>query len=190
MQSRDKTRIKKFDSFLPGERINSVSIENGREKAPEKTDKEKMSTMMPTQILGLRLFTNRGRALIARALKSTPGEKGIVVKDGVTYENVSVLYIDVPFSSGTVKGFFGRSDSGADGKIFRLGIIWGSMPEMTADESEAQFVDTMETVDSEDVALMLQNDEEADNRALEALRADATRALNDIKQKLADTQDV
>ncbi|KAI1181656.1 hypothetical protein F5B17DRAFT_436517 [Nemania serpens] len=185
---RDKTRIKKFDSFMAGERINSVSIEHGREKAPEKTDKDKTSTMMPTQILGLRLFTNRGRSLIARALKSTPGEKGTVVKDGVTYENVSVLYIDVPFSSGTLKGFFGRSDSGADGKIFRLGIIWGSMPEMTAEESEAQFVDTTETMDSEDIALMLQNDEEADNKALEEFRADATRALNSLTQKLSDTQ--
>ncbi|KAI8633210.1 hypothetical protein F5Y19DRAFT_294110 [Xylariaceae sp. FL1651] len=178
---RDKTRIKKFDSFLPGERINSVSIEHGREKAPETTDKDKMSVMMPTQILGLRLFTNRGRALIARAFKSTPGEKGIVVKDGITYENVGVLYIDVPFSSGTLKGFFGRSDSGADAKIYRLGIIWGSMPELTAEESEAQFVDTRETLDSEDVALMLQGDKEAGSKALEDLKAEANGGMERMR---------
>ncbi|KAI1109969.1 hypothetical protein F5Y14DRAFT_444299 [Nemania sp. NC0429] len=172
---RDKTRIKKFDSFLPGERINSVFIEHGREKAPE------TSTTTPTQILGLRLFTNRGRSLIARALKSTPGEKGIVVKDGVTYENVNVAYFDVPFNSGTLKGFFGRSTTGADGKILRLGIIWGSMPATTAEESSAEFADSVETVDSEDVALMRQSDQEA-------ARADAVRALNDVKQKLAEAQ--
>lgn len=144
-----------------------------------------MSTTMPAKILGLRLFTNRGRFLIARALKSTPGEKGIVVKDGVTYENVNVAYFDVPFNSGTLKGFFGRSTTGANGKILRLGIIWGSMPATTAEESSAEFADSVETVDSEDFALM-QNDQEAGNK----FRADATRALNDVKQKLSAALEV
>ncbi|KAI1321093.1 hypothetical protein F5Y16DRAFT_417104 [Xylariaceae sp. FL0255] len=184
--SRDKTRIKKFGPFLPGERINSVSIEHGKEKAPEPVEedgKKKMAAMMPTQILGLRLFTNRGRALIARALKSAPGEKGIVVKDGVTYESVNVLYIDVPFPMGTLKGFFGRSDDEGDGKIFRLGVIWGSLPETTGDEAEAEFLDTSDTVDSEDLALM----STSNNRSLQEMQqklAAAQKALEDKEEAL------
>jgi hypothetical protein len=92
--------------------------------------------------------------LIARALRSEQVEKGTVIRDGVTYEDVSVLYMDCPFSSGSIKGFFGRSDDGSDGKIFRLGIIWCRMPEMTPEESEAQFADTGDTVDSEDLTLL------------------------------------
>ncbi|KAI1266124.1 hypothetical protein F5Y18DRAFT_435050 [Xylariaceae sp. FL1019] len=174
--SRDKTRIKRFGPFLPGERINSVSIEHGREKAPTPTQengKQKIAAMMPTQVLGLRLFTNRGRALIARALKSTPGEKGVVVKDGITYENVTVLYVDVPFPLGTLKGFFGRSDDEADGKILRLGVIWGSLPETVGDETETDFIDSSDTVDSEDLALMSTTN---------------NKSLHELQQKLAAAQ--
>lgn len=117
-------------------------------------------------MLGLRLFTNRGRGLIARALHSEPGEKGMVIRDGVAYENVSVLYMDIPFNSGCIKGFFGRSDNISDGKIYRLGIIWCRLPEMTANEAEAQFTDTGDTVDSEDLAL-LQKDHTAVSRSLQ-----------------------
>jgi hypothetical protein len=62
--------------------------------------------------------------------------------------------MDCPFSSGSIKGFFGRSDDGPDGKILRLGIIWCRMPEMTSQETEAQFADTGDTVDSEDLTLL------------------------------------
>lgn len=84
--------------------------------------------MQPTQVLGLRLFTNRGRAMIARALKSEPGDKGTVVRDGVKYESVSVLYMDLPFHSGSIKGFFGSSDDGSGGRIFRLGLTGAVCP--------------------------------------------------------------
>lgn len=131
--------------------------------------------MMPTQILGLRLFTNRGRALIARALKSTSGENGVVVKDGVSYESVNVLYIDVPFPLGTLKGFFGRSDDSGEGKIFRLGVIWGSLPEAIGDEVEQEFLDISDTVDAEDLALMSTSNK---------------KSLQEIQQKLADAQKV
>jgi hypothetical protein len=167
-QSRDKTRVKKFGPFLAGERINSASIEHGKQKVKDKE-------MMPTQVLGLRLFTNRGRGLIARAFHSEPGEKGIVIRDGVAYENVSVLYMDVPFSSGSIKGFFGTSDDSADGKIYRLGIIWCRLPEMTAEETEAQFTDTGDTVDSEDLAI-LQKDQTAGNKSLQEIQQKLTAA--------------
>ncbi|KAI0147799.1 hypothetical protein GGR57DRAFT_475869 [Xylariaceae sp. FL1272] len=188
--SRDKTRIKRFGPFLPGERINSVSIEHGKEKAPEPTEengKKKMAPMMPTQILGLRLFTNRGRALIARALKSTPGEKGVVVKDGITYENVNVLYVDVPFPLGTLKGFFGRSDDETDGKILRLGVIWGSLPETVGDETEAEFLDTSDTVDSEDLALMSTSNNKSLNEMQQKLAA-AQKALEDKQRQITELE--
>ena len=126
---------------------------------------------MPTQVLGLRLFTNRGRSLLARALKSELGGNGTVVRDGATYENVAVLYMDVPFNSGTLKGFFGRSDDSSSGKVFRLGIIWGRVPEMTAEEAEAQFAATSDTVDSEDLAI-IQRDQTAGSKALQETQMD------------------
>lgn len=131
---------------------------------------------MPDQVLGLRLFTNRGRALIARALKSTPGDNGTVQRDGVTYEKVNVLYLDDPFSSGTLKGFFGRSDDGAEGKIFRLGIIWGRLPEVTAEEAEGQFLETTDTIDGEDRAI-LQTD------ALQQMQQKLNAAQKALEQK-------
>jgi hypothetical protein len=70
---------------------------------------------------------------------------------------VRILYIDMPFNSGCIKGFFGRSDDSSDGKIFRLGIIWCRLPEITAEEAEAQFTDTGDSVDSEDLALLQKN---------------------------------
>lgn len=82
------------------------------------------------------------------------------------YENVSVLYLDVPFSSGTVKGFFGRSEDSSGGKIFRLGLIWCRMPEMTSDEAEGRFGDVADTVDSEDLA-ELQKDQTAGSKSLQ-----------------------
>lgn len=181
--SREKTRIKKFGPFLPGERINSASIEYGREKAAAaKTPNEKVPVMMPIQVLGLRLYTNRGRALIARAISSA-GDKGIVVKDTVTYENVSVLYIDVPFSSGTLKGFFGRSDdSSADGKIYRLGIIWARVKDTPPQESEAQYVNASDTVDSEDLA-SLQKDQKAGSQALQEMTQKLATAQAALDQK-------
>jgi hypothetical protein len=63
----------------------------------------------------LRLFTNRGRGLIARALQSLehtipadpndkfPEPKKLNVRDGVNYENVKVLYLDVPFNLGSIQ---------------------------------------------------------------------------------------
>ena len=133
---------------------------------------------MPTQVLGLRLFTNRGRSLIARAFQSKLGENGIVIRDGVAYENVSVLYMDLPFNSGSIKGFFGRSDDGSDGKIYRLGIIWCRLPEINAEDAEVQFTDTGDAVDSEDLAL-LQKDQ-----------AFSSKSLKETQQKLIAAQKV
>lgn len=171
--SRDKTRIKKLDGFLPGERINAASIEYGKEVGDSK----------PEQILGLRLLTNRGRSLNARSLKTVPGENGTAVKDDFTYEKVHVHYLDGPYNSGTIKGFFGRSDDNS-GKILRLGLIWGRVPEMSEDETHGQYVETADAVDGEDLAL-LQKEQIARNQTLQALQQkldEAQKKVNEFEQ--------
>ncbi|KAJ6000014.1 hypothetical protein N7481_000423 [Penicillium waksmanii] len=175
--SRNDSRVKKFGPFLPGERISSASIEHGRRLG------EKYS-----QVLGLRLFTNRGRGLIARALHSEPGTapadsgakdaepKKTIVRDGVPYEMVNVIYLDVPFNPGTVKGFFGRSDdSSQNAKIWRLGIVWCRTAQ-PADDTTEHFGDAGDMGDSEDLAL-LQKDQST-----------STKSLQDTQNKLTDTQ--
>jgi hypothetical protein len=109
---------------------------------------------MPKQVLGLRLFTNRGRNLIARALHSEVDSEHAVIRDGVTYEDVKVQYLDPPFNSGTLKGFFGRSEDESNGKIFRLGIIWGRASGTTAADEEAAFTDSGDVADGEDLMLL------------------------------------
>ncbi|KAJ5150900.1 uncharacterized protein N7482_010152 [Penicillium canariense] len=148
--SRDGSRVKKFGPFFAGERINSASIEHGRRVGETHS-----------QVLGLRLFTNRGRGLIARALHSepgsTPGSTGseprkTIVRDGVPYENVSVLYLDVPFNLGSMKGFFGRSDDAPQSsKIWRLGILWcrSRTAEGPGEDTADHFGDTGDVIDSE-----------------------------------------
>jgi hypothetical protein len=97
-----------------------------------------------------------------------PGENGTAVKDDFTYEKVHVHYLDGPYNSGTIKGFFGRSDDNS-GKILRLGLIWGRVPEMSEDETHGQFVETADAVDGEDLAL-LQKEQIARNQTLQALQ--------------------
>lgn len=134
-------------------------------------------------MLGLRLFTNRGRGLVARALHSEPGtapaDSGAkdaqpiktIVRDGVPYENVGVTYLDVPFNPGTIKGFFGRSeDNSESGKIWRLGIVWCRAGESVDDTAE-HFGDTGDVIDSEDFAL-LQKDQSTSTKSLEDTKAE------------------
>lgn len=104
--------------------------------------------------------------MIARALQSKSGEKGSVIRDGVEYENVKVTYVDMPFNSGSIIGFYGKSDDSAEGKIHRLGLIWCNMPALTAADAEVPFADTGDTVDSEDFAL-LQKDQTAGTKSLQ-----------------------
>lgn len=115
----------------------------------------------------MRLFTNRGRGLIARALQSLehtipadpndkfPEPKKLNVRDGVNYENVKVLYLDVPFNLGSIKGFFGRSDDDSKtSKIWRLGIVWCRNAEQPVEDMAMHAGDAGDVVDSEDLALL------------------------------------
>ncbi|KNG51198.1 hypothetical protein DDE82_005910 [Stemphylium lycopersici] len=188
--SADKARVKIFGNFGSGERITSASIEHGAPRVPSSitsstakdTDKEESPTRL---VLGLRLFTNRGRHLIARALHSQLEEKsGVVIRDGVAFEDVKIQYIDLPFSSGTLQGFFGRTDD-QNGKIYQLGIIWCRLAETKASDDEVAFTDSGDVVDSEDLA-SLQKDQTEDSKALAALR----QKLQATEQQLAKDQEL
>jgi hypothetical protein len=172
-QSPDKTRVKRFDGFVNGERITSASIEHGIPQVSASTASTASGAVTASAparlVLGLRLFTNRGRHLIARALHSELGEKsGVVIRDGFTFEDVKIQYIDLPFSSGTLKGFFGRSDD-ATGKIHQLGIVWCRLAETNASDAEVTFTDSGDVVDSEDL-VSLQKDQSDSNKTVVALR--------------------
>lgn len=146
---------------------------------------------MPKQVLGLRLFTNRGRSLIARALHSDTTDKGLVTRDGVIYEEVKVQYMDMPFNSGTIKGFFGRSDDSGDGKIYRLGVIWCRLDDLKPEEAEADFTTAEDVVDLDDLAL-LQKDQTTGNKALEAIqqRLENTEQVTHLSRNSRSTTDI
>ncbi|RYN93450.1 hypothetical protein AA0119_g9487 [Alternaria tenuissima] len=193
-KSADKARIKIFGDFSSGERITSASIEHGAPQVASSiasgTGKGTNEEETPTRlVLGLRLFTNRGRHLIARALHSQLGEKsGVVVRDGVTFEDVKIQYIDLPFSSGTLQGFFGRTDD-QNGKIYQLGIIWCRLAETKASDAEVAFTDSGDVVDSEDLA-SLQKDQTEGSKTLAALRQklDATEKQLAVDRERADNR--
>lgn len=65
--------------------------------------------------------------------------------------------MDMPFNSGTIKGFFGRSDDSADSKIYRLGLIWARSNKLDANETEVKFAETSDMVDSADFATLQKN---------------------------------
>ena len=172
-QVRNANLIKTFDNFSKGERITSAAIEHGRDE--NDNGKEE-----PLQVLGLRLYTNRGRSFVARALQSKSitlanGKPG-VERDGYNYANVNTVYVEMPFNSGTLKGFFGRSDDDSGG-IFRLGIIWCQLPELSAAEEETPFdVDAdMELADDDD---------------REELQEHQRKKIEDLEKKLKNAEEV
>jgi hypothetical protein len=77
-------------------------------------------------VTALGLFTNRGRSFLATA-PTEAKEQGVYSKDGVLFNTIEVVNLEVPFERATVKGFFGRSDDDqkGDGCIWRLGLLWG-----------------------------------------------------------------
>jgi hypothetical protein len=72
------------------------------------------------------LFTNRGRSFLATAPTEAKAQ-GAYSKDGVLFNTIDVVNVEVPFERATVKGFFGRSDDDQNGEgcIWRLGLLWG-----------------------------------------------------------------
>ena len=80
------------------------------------------------RVVSLKLFTNRGRSLVAEARKKTSLEDNKKQLDDVEYRDISVSSWDTPFGNGSLRGFWGRSvdNPGSEG-IHRLGFIWGDL---------------------------------------------------------------
>ncbi|RFN44900.1 hypothetical protein FIE12Z_10881 [Fusarium flagelliforme] len=115
----------KLGSFAPGERVVTCVIETGVWVSSPKES---------TNILALRLYTNRSRSLLAEARESIPTGDRSAIKDGFEYKNISVTTTDCPLLGGTLKAFFGRTDDADD--VVRLGAIWGDiLPEVSSTTS-------------------------------------------------------
>lgn len=119
--------------FQPSGRITFASIEQGVVALKAGIDGKKADQNSTTggsqnddlRVLSVRLYTNRGRRLIAQANQNDVKAPGEVEKDGVLYERVQTTHTDCLLSKGTLKGFFGRADETTSqaGGILRLGLV-------------------------------------------------------------------
>jgi hypothetical protein len=110
-EARGGTMVELAD-FPPTERIISASLEVGK------------SADGPAEprVIGVVLYTNRGRTLKARANAcSYEAERGHV-RDGHVYTDVHEKTFDTPLVGGRLTGFHGRYDATG---LWRLGFIWG-----------------------------------------------------------------
>ncbi|KAK6339825.1 hypothetical protein TWF718_009215 [Orbilia javanica] len=120
------------------ERIIACSIETGEPVNKPSVDPEEGGSMAPPhdfqRITALRLYTNRGRTVVAQAegwkeaARDRKGKRG-----GVEYEKLTLKHYDPPFEKGFIKGFWGRQDDSITDDerngIWRLGFIWGNEQE-------------------------------------------------------------
>ncbi|KAH7165330.1 hypothetical protein EDB81DRAFT_852234 [Dactylonectria macrodidyma] len=110
-------KFKTLKDFQSGERITSVAVEVG----------EATSGGTGERVLSLCMYTTRGRRLLGQAVRNEVLSKDLVRKDGVEYKGAHTTFIDAAFSSGTLKGFFGRLDMDPrTGGLLRVGVIWGA----------------------------------------------------------------
>lgn len=134
------------------------------------------------RVLSIRLYTNRGRRLIAQASQNQIKGPGKVEKDGVLYERVGTTHIDSPLGKGTLKGFFGRADetNSQMGGILRLGFVWGdvlkTLPPLGSD-APAQDFDYGAQADQADFG-SLQRSLDAKNAEYAELKASLQRSLD------------
>lgn len=79
-------------------------------------------------VTSIKLYTNRGRSLIATAKEDRFISETSSRRDGVEYNDLITTSWDSPLISGFIKGFWGRSNERRDnGRIYRLGILWGDI---------------------------------------------------------------
>ncbi|KAK7424025.1 hypothetical protein QQX98_000635 [Neonectria punicea] len=65
--------------------------------------------------------------LLGQAVRNEVLSKDLVRKDGFEYKKAHTTFIDAAFSSGTLKGLFGRLDMDPQtGGLLRVGVIWGA----------------------------------------------------------------
>lgn len=79
-------------------------------------------------VTSIKLYTNRGRSLIATANEDRFITGTSARRDGIEYSGLSTTSWDSPLISGFIKGFWGRSNENRDnGRIYRLGFFWGDV---------------------------------------------------------------
>ena len=79
-------------------------------------------------ITTLKLFTNRGRSLVATAKEDGFTSDNSALRDGVEYTGLTTTTVDSPLKAGFIKGFWGRSNEKRNsGRIYRLGFVWGDV---------------------------------------------------------------
>ncbi|KAH7376388.1 hypothetical protein B0T11DRAFT_335564 [Plectosphaerella cucumerina] len=113
-------KYKTLKDFQVGERITSVAIEVGDLTSGVS------STDNARRVLSICMYTTRGRRLLGQAVQNEVLPDKVVRKDGIEYKNTQTTFLDVAFSAGTLKGFFGRLDANPQtGGLLRVGVIWG-----------------------------------------------------------------
>ena len=106
-------------SNFSGDHLIAGSIEVGTPAAGADT---------ATCVTSIKLYTNRGRSLIATAQENRIITDTSARRDGVEYSGLGATSWDSPLISGFIKGFWGRSnEKRGNGKIYRLGFFWGDV---------------------------------------------------------------
>ena len=121
------------------ERIIACSIETGEEitqgEADEKarpTKGDKLDTTKPrTRITRFKLYTNRGRALVAQDKGVNEQNLAKIDNRGIRrFRNLTLYHFDPIMEKSYIKGFWGYSENGRfgamDDGIWRLGVLWGN----------------------------------------------------------------
>lgn len=181
-------KFKTLKDFQPGERIISVAIEGG----------EVTSGGTGEQILSICMYTTRSRRLLGQAVRNEVLSKELVRKGNVEYKKAHTTFIDAAFSSGSLKGFFGRFDMDpSTGGLLRVGVIWGanvtSKPTLTTtvqevapiyDTDESSTAATIETFRSQ---VRTAEDQTRSVQAELSAAQERERLLNEKKSPLEDT---
>ncbi|EXJ55901.1 hypothetical protein A1O7_08832 [Cladophialophora yegresii CBS 114405] len=157
---------KTLGNFQAGERIFAVAIEHG----------VATGTQDP-RVLSVCMYTNRGRRLLGQAVKNDIMPGGKVSKDSVVYENIHTVYLDNAFSTGTLKGFFGRLDTNeTNGGILRLGLIWGDSTSTKLSNTVAEPAPVYDT------------DTNTNNATINAFREERDQARRETEQAKAQAK--
>lgn len=97
------------------------------------------------RVLSICMYTTRGRRLLGQAVQNEVLPNKVVRKDGVEYRNTQTTFLDAAFSSGTLKGFFGRLDkSPQTGGFLRVGVVWGRIAPGAAEGGAPSFNTTVD----------------------------------------------
>lgn len=133
------TKVVKLGNLGQHERIIAASVETGKPGDPNAPQPDKSKQTIDTsppaeaRITRLKLYTNRGRQLVAEDAPRALDDFALKTSDtrGPRYFNdLTVTHFDPIMDNSYIKGFWGYSKNGQNGMledgIWRLGLIWGN----------------------------------------------------------------